>query len=83
MVLCCIHLIQLCQTLCASVDCSPLGSSVREDSPGKNTGERCQTLLQVIFPTQLSNSCLLRCRRILYPVSLGSSVAQYLPFNTR
>ena len=29
---------QSCPTLCESMDCSPLGSSVHGDSPGKNTG---------------------------------------------
>ena len=29
---------QLCPTLCNPVDCSPPGSSVPGDSPGKNTG---------------------------------------------
>ena len=29
------------------------------DSPGKNTGVGCHALLQRIFPTQGSNSCLL------------------------
>ena len=29
---------QLCLTLCDPVDCSPPGSSVHGDSPGKNTG---------------------------------------------
>ena len=29
---------QLCPTLCDPVDCSPPGSSVHGDSPGKNTG---------------------------------------------
>ena len=29
---------QLCPTLCDPVDRSPPGSSVRGDSPGKNTG---------------------------------------------
>ena len=28
---------QLCLTLCDSMDCSPSGSSVHGDSPGKNT----------------------------------------------
>ena len=32
--------------------CSPPGSSVHEDSPGKNTGVGCQACLQGIFPTQ-------------------------------
>ena len=37
------------------MDCSPPGSSVHEDSPGKNTGVGCHALLQGIFPTQESN----------------------------
>ena len=39
------------------------------DSPGKNTGVGCHALLQGIFLTQESNSCLLHlrhCRQILY-----------------
>ena len=38
--------------LCDPMDCSPLGSSVHGDSPGKNTGVGCYALLQRIFPTQ-------------------------------
>ena len=34
------------------MDCSLLGSSVHGDSPGKNTGVGCYSLLQGIFPTQ-------------------------------
>ena len=37
---------QLCLTLCDPMDCSPLGSSVHGDSPGKNTGAGCHALLQ-------------------------------------
>ena len=33
-------------------DCSPPGSSVHGDSPGKNTGVGCHAFLQGIFPTQ-------------------------------
>ena len=44
--------IQLCPTLCDSIDCSLPGSSVHGDSPGKNTGVGCYILLQGIFPTQ-------------------------------
>ena len=33
-----------------SMDCSPPGSSVHQDSPGKNTGVGCHALLQGIFP---------------------------------
>ena len=33
-------------TLCDPMDYSPPGSSVHEDSPGKNTGVGCHALLQ-------------------------------------
>ena len=39
--------------------CSPPGSSVHEDSPGKNTGVGCHFLLQGIFLGQGSNPQLL------------------------
>ena len=41
------------------MDCSPPGSSVHGDSPGKNTRMGCHFLLQGIFPTQESNPRLL------------------------
>ena len=50
---------QSCLTLCDPMDCSPPGSSVQGDSPGKNTRVDCHFLLQGIFPTQGSNPCLL------------------------
>ena len=34
------------------MNCSPLGSSVHGDSPGKNTEVGCHVLLQGIFATQ-------------------------------
>ena len=34
------------------MDYSPPGSSVHEDTPGKNTGVGCHSLFQGIFPTQ-------------------------------
>ena len=37
---------QLCSNLCNTMDCSPPGSSVHWDSPGKNTGVSCHALLQ-------------------------------------
>ena len=43
---------QSCPTLCDFIDCSLPGSSVHEDSLGKNTGVGCHALLQRIFPTQ-------------------------------
>ena len=51
------------------MDCSPPGSSVHGDSPGKNTGVSCHTLLQGIFPTQGLNPGLAHCRWILYRLS--------------
>ena len=51
-------------TLCDHMDCSLQGSSVHQDSPGKNTGVGCHALLQGIFPTQGSNPSLSHCRRI-------------------
>ena len=51
----------------ATSDYSLPGSSVRGDSPGKNTRVGCHSLLQRIFPTQKSNQGLLHCRRIPYP----------------
>ena len=78
---------QSCPTLWNLMDCSPLGSSVHGDSPGKNIGVGCHALLQGIFPTQGSNPHLLRllcCRWILYPWATrkkesGSEVAQSCP----
>ena len=52
-----------------SMDCSPQGSSVHGESPGKNTGVGCHALLQGIFPTQGSNPGLPHCRWILYHLS--------------
>ncbi|CAI9174243.1 unnamed protein product [Rangifer tarandus platyrhynchus] len=48
------------------MDCSPPGSSVPGESPGKNTGVGC---LALIFPAQGSNPGLLLCRQILHPLS--------------
>ena len=39
------------------------------DSPGKNTGVGCHSLLQRVFLTQGSNPSLLHCRHILYHLS--------------
>ena len=52
--------LQSCPTVCDPMDCSPPGSSVHGDSPGKNTGVGCHTLLQGVFLTQGFNPCLLR-----------------------
>ena len=50
------------------------GSSVRGDSPGKNTGVGCHDLLQGILPTQGSNPGLPHCRCILYCLSHQGSL---------
>ena len=41
---------QLCPTLCDPMHCSPPGSSVHGDSPGKNTGVSGHALLQGDLP---------------------------------
>ena len=60
---------QLCSTLCDPMDCSPPGSSVLGDFPGKNTGVGCHALHQGIFSTEGSNPGLPYCRQILYCLS--------------
>ena len=50
---------QLCPTLYDPMGCSPPGSSVHRDSPGKNTGAGCQAVHQGIFPTPGSSPGLL------------------------
>ena len=67
-------LLELCPTLCDPMDCSPLGSSVHGDSPGKDTGVGRYALLQGIFPTQGSEPGLPHCEQIIYCLShQGSS----------
>ena len=68
---------QLWLTLCDSMHCSPLGSSVHGDSPGKNIGLGCHALLQGISPTHRSNPGLLHCRQILYHLSHQGSGAKF------
>ena len=64
---------QLCPIHWDPMDCSPPGSSVHVDSPGKNTRVGCHTLLQRSFPTQESNWDLQHYRRILYHLSYQGS----------
>ena len=45
-------------------------SSIHGDSPDKNTGVGCHSLLQGIFPAQGSNPGLWHCRWILYRLYL-------------
>ena len=74
-------LVAQCPTLCNPMDCSPPGSSVHGDSPGKNTGVGCHALLQGIFPTQGSNPGLLHCRQILYQLSYQGILNVFLFFD--
>ena len=60
---------QSCPTLCDPRGCSPPGSSVCGDSPGKNTWVGCHALLQGNFLTEESNRGLPNCRWILYCLS--------------
>ena len=55
------ELFQSCPTLCNPINCSPPGSSLHGDSPGKNTGADYHSLLQGIFLTQWSNLDFLHC----------------------
>ena len=64
-----VHAHSVVSTLCDPVDCSPPGSSVHGDSPGKNTGVGYHALLQGIFPTQGSNLGPPHHRQILYHLS--------------
>ena len=50
----CMLVAQLCPTLCDPMDCSPR-LLCPWNSPGKNTGVDCHSLLQRNFPTQESN----------------------------
>ena len=72
---CMLYLVaQWCPTLCDPMDCSPPGSLVRGDSPGKNTRVGCHVLLLGIFPTQGLNPGLPHCRHILYHLSHQGSI---------
>ena len=70
--LCCAKLLQSCLTLLKPVNCSPPGSPVHGDSPGKNTEVGCHALLQGIFPGQGSNlrlSHLLHWQAVSLPLA--------------
>ena len=71
-------LLQSCRALCSPMDCSPPGSSVHGNSPGKNTTVGYHVLLQGIFPTQGLNPGLPHCRQILYQLSFQGSPCMYI-----
>ena len=55
--------------LCPRLSLQPHGLYSPWNSPGQKTGAGSLSLLQGIFPTQGSNSDLLRCRWIFYQLS--------------
>ena len=61
---------QSCLILLIPWTCSPT-----RDSPGKNTGVGCHSLLQGIFPNQRLNTSLPHSRKILYHLSHQESLA--------
>ena len=68
------HLLESCPTLCDPMDCSPPGSSVYGDSPGKNSGVGCHALLHGAFLTEGSNPCLLHWEVDYLPLSHQGSL---------
>ena len=79
----CVHakLLQSCPTLCDPVGCSPLGSSVHGESPGKNMGMGCRNLLQGIFLSQGLNPHLLRL--LQWQVGSLTTTATVKPLHAR
>ena len=78
-IICCAKSLSHVQ-LCDPMDCSPPGSSVHGDFPGKNTGVGCHVLLQGIFQIQGLNPCLFclqHCRWTLCPLSHQESLSVY------
>ena len=71
---------QSCPTPCNPTNYSPPGSTVRGDSPGKNTGVGCHALLQGIFPIQGSYPGLPHCRQILLHLSHRSQMKLRSPY---
>ena len=61
------------------MNCSPPGSSVDGDSPGKNTGVGFHALLQGILPTQGSKPGLPHCKQTLYQLSHLSLLQAIFP----
>ena len=79
---------QSCPTLCDPMDGSPPGSLCPWESPGKNTGVGCHTLLQGLFLTQGSNPHLLyllhwqTCSLLLAPPGKPESVVSWTETTT-
>ena len=73
----CVLVAQSCPTICDPINCSPPGSSIHGNSPGKNTGVGCHSLLQGILLTQRSNLGLLHCWQILTSAPPGKPQYPY------
>ena len=87
----CTHSVQMlmCVCVCVCVSCSVVSDCLRPhglqptrllclwDSPGKNTGVDCHSLLQRIFPTQGSSPGLLHRRQILHHLSYREVIKDY------
>ena len=65
----------LCSTLCDHMNPRLLCTW---NSPGKNTGVGCHSLLQGIFLTQGSNPGLMHCRQTLYSLSHNAQIYWYV-----
>ena len=61
---------RLCQTLCHPMDCSPPGFSFHRVLQARILEWVAISLSRGVFWTQESNLGLLRCRQILYQLSL-------------
>ena len=59
------------------MDCSPPGSSVHGESPGKNTAVGCHALLQGIFPGKRD----LPNRKLTIPAPRSFSRQDHLPYS--
>ena len=72
---CYCSVVQLCPTLCNTMDCTPPRLLCPWDSPGKNTGVGSHFLLQRNLPTQRSNPHLLHWQADSLPLSYQEDLA--------
>ena len=72
------QLLQSCLTLWDPMGCSPPGSPVHGDSPGKNNGVACHALLQGIFPTHGLNPHLLCLQHWQAAISIYFTFASFI-----
>ena len=77
----CVLVSQSCPALCEPHGLWPTRLLCPWNSPGKNGGVDCSSLLQRIFPTQGQNQGFLHCRQILYHLSHQGSPDFSLSFS--